>query len=114
MKRLLFAFALLFSIPFSSSCIKEITYPVEITGSNCTWEKPKQAIRGRTYTIKITPNEGYELYVQEGVLEVENEIHILTIYGDDLYNIETSELTIPGEHVISKLTIKANAQEKVG
>ena len=114
MKRLLFAFALLFSIPFSSSCIREITYNVEVTGSHCTWDEPKQAIRGRTYKIKIIPEEGYELIVMEGNLEIETKSFILTIFGDEMYNQDTNEVIIPGSYVTSKITIKANAQEKEG
>ena len=112
MKRLLLPFILLLTIPFNTSCIKEITFDVSITGSNCVWDEPAKALFGHDYHLKIVPNEGYELYVNEGELEVENETFILTILGDQIYNQETNELIIPGNYVNSKITIKANAQPK--
>lgn len=112
MKKLLLPFIFLLAIPFSTSCIHEITFDVVITGSNCTWDEPKKALFGREYRLKIIPDDGYELYVNDGELEVENETFILTLLGDQLYNQKTNELIIPGNYVNSKITIRANAQEK--
>lgn len=112
MKKLLLPFILLFTIPFNASCIKAITFKVEITGTHCTWDEPVDAIMGKTYKLRIVPDEGYELYVNEGELEVKNETFILTLLGDQLYNKDTDELIIPGNYVNSKITISANASNE--
>lgn len=112
MKKLLLPFILLSTIPFNASCIKEITFEVVITGSNCKWDEPvTKALYGREYRMKIVPDDGYELFVNEGELEVRNETHILTLLGDSLYNQETDELIIPAEYVSSKITISAIASK---
>lgn len=112
MKKFLLPLILLSTIPFNASCVKEITFDVVITGSNCSWDEPvKKALYAHEYRMKIVPFAGYELYVNEGELEAHNETHILTLLGDSLYNQETDELIIPAEYVTSKITISAVASK---
>lgn len=109
MKKLLLPFIFLFTIPFNTSCIHEITFKVFITGKYCSWEEPvKDAIYGKDYSIKIIPDPTY--YLLDGDFVVKNKIHDLSLYH--LYEPSTQTLTIPGEHVNSEITIYAEATQE--
>ena len=123
MKRLLLAFALLFTIPFNASCVKEIPIEVVVSGSHCNWKKPvENAILAHTYKIKIEPDPNYELYlgseveekVEGIVVKKPGGLDITGLLGPEDYNEETYILTIPGRFVSEKLIIIAEAQEGPG
>ncbi|MCQ2796036.1 MAG: hypothetical protein MJ213_01820 [Bacilli bacterium] len=113
MKKLLMPFILLLTIPFSASCIKEITFDVIVTCQNCRYEKIKdKAVFGKTYEIKLIPNEGFSLYILDGVINVSTATtgDITFLLSDAQYNEDTDILSIPGDYVNSQITIVANGQ----
>ena len=113
MKRLLLPFILLFTIPFNTSCIKAITFDVIVTCQDCSYEKMEdKATYGHTYQIKLIPNEGFSLYIFEGVINVStaNTGDITYLLSDEQYDEDTDILTIPGSYINSQITIVANGQ----
>ena len=113
MKKLLLPFIFLLTIPFSTSCIHEITFDVIVTCNDCRYEKiEEKATYGRTYQIKLIPNEGYSLYIFEGVINVSTATtgDITFLLSDSQYDESTDILTIPGNYINSQITITANGQ----
>ena len=120
MKRLLFALALLFSIPFSSSCIVEITYKVTVNATDCEYELPhKKATRGRSFVLNITSIR------EEYVLEQQVDFFWIKIANwDPIYPrlegeteggqwiYENNKLTIFGYVVTSDIDIAITARPK--
>ncbi len=118
MKRLLLPLALLFTIPFCSSCVDDITFDVVVYCTNCTYEKfEDKAMMGKTYKIKLVPDEGYFLSVglsTGGITVARGDIEedITFMISSDEYDEETDILTIGGNLVSGKLTINAVAVEE--
>lgn len=76
MKKLLLPFILLFTIPFNSSCIKEITFNVtvkygEVGNENCSWDEPTIAYMGKDYSLRFYVKEGWQLAQDENCFQIE-------------------------------------------